>query len=152
MQLMKTTAVLAAIAAGMLLPAQAGINGQLGRAFGKPLWAALVSFSGGLAALALVIALGRIAMPSAAAAQSAPWWAWVGGALGAIYVTLALTLAPVLGATTLIVAVFAGQLAGSLVLDQWGLLGFPVHPIDLRRVGGVVLVVLGLLLVHGGKR
>jgi bacterial/archaeal transporter family-2 protein len=42
----------------------------------------------------------------------------------------------------------AGQLACSLVLDQNGWLGVPVHPIDLPRALGVLCLVAGVVLIR----
>ena len=47
------------------------------------------------------------------------------------------------------VALFiAGQLAASLVIDQLGLLGVPVHPLDWKRVVGVACLVAGVVLIR----
>jgi transporter family-2 protein len=55
-------------------------------------------------------------------------------------------VAPRLGAATLTMLVVAGQLAMSLALDHFGLVGFAQRPINLTRVAGVALVIAGALL------
>jgi len=57
-------------------------------------------------------------------------------------------LAPRLGAATLVAAVVAGQMIASLLLDQYGLLGFPTHPMNGLRVLGAALVIVGVILVQ----
>ena len=109
--------VLIALTVGVVLPAQAGINAQLRIWLGHPIQAALVSFTvGTLVLFASSLAL-RLSWPSVDHLGSAPWWVWVGGIFGATYVSMAVVLAPRLGAATLIGASVAGQLIGSLLLD-----------------------------------
>ena len=44
-----------------------------------------------------------------------------------------------------------GQMAAALALDHYGLLGFPVRPLDAWRIAGVVLVIAGVFLSRGGS-
>ena len=60
----------------------------------------------------------------------------------------AIVLAPRLGAATLIAAVVAGQMFTSLVLDQDGLVGFPVHLMTPVRLLGAALVIAGVILIQ----
>ncbi len=53
-----------------------------------------------------------------------------------------------LGAATLIAAVVAGQMLSSLVLDQYGGVGFSHHPLTLARVLAAALVVGGVILIQ----
>jgi transporter family-2 protein len=68
--------------------------------------------------------------------------------LGAAYVALTIVLAPRLGAATMIAAIVAGQMLMSLALDQYGLVGFPLHPITAARVVGALLVIAGVALIQ----
>jgi bacterial/archaeal transporter family-2 protein len=140
--------LLLAIGAGVLLPVQAGINAQLRSAVGSPLAAALVSFLVGTVGLAAVVLLLRESLTLRPAWIATPWWYWIGGLIGAGYVVATIVLAPRLGAATMIAAIVAGQMIASLLLDQYGLLGFPVHPIGGVRVLGAALVIGGVMLVQ----
>jgi transporter family-2 protein len=141
--------LLLAVVAGAVLPVQAGINAQLRITLGNPLAATLVSFLIGTIALALVVLVARVPLPSVQGLERAPWWHWTGGLLGAVYVAMMILLAPRLGAATLIAAVVAGQMLSSLVLDHYALVGFAAHPISLQRVIGAALVIGGVALVRG---
>lgn len=77
----------------------------------------------------------------------APWWGLAGGLLGAVYVTVALVAVRTLGASGLTAAVIAGQLAISVVVDRFGLLGVAKQQIDAGRVVGIVLLVTGVALI-----
>jgi transporter family-2 protein len=140
--------LLLAAAAGVLLPVQAGINAQLRSVLGSPVAAALISFLVGSAALAVVALAVRVPTQFRAGWDGSVWWHWIGGLIGAVYVLTTIILAPKLGAATLIAAVVAGQMIASLVLDQYGLVGFPVHPVSAVRLVGAALVVTGVVLVQ----
>ena len=138
------------LVAGMMVAAQAGVNARLARHLGDPVMAAFVSFAVGTAALALVLTLRRPAPPEAAALAAVPAWAWMGGLLGAFFVTVAVLAAPRVGAISLVALVVCGQFLASLLLDHFGLLGFPERALTLGRVAGVGLLVAGALLVRMG--
>ena len=140
--------LLLALAAGVLLPVQAGVNAQLRSVVGSPLAAALVSFLVGTAGLGTAAVIFRAPMAVRTAWAVSPWWLWVGGLIGALYVVATIVLAPRLGAATLVAAVVAGQMIASLLLDQYGLLGFPTHPINGLRMLGAALVTVGVILVQ----
>jgi transporter family-2 protein len=140
--------LLLALAAGVLLPVQVGVNAQLRSVVGSPLTAALVSFLVGTAGLGTAAAIFRVPTALRAAWAVSPWWLWVGGLIGALYVVATIVLAPRLGAATLVAAVVAGQMIASLLLDQYGLLGFPTHPMNGLRVLGAALVIVGVILVQ----
>jgi len=137
-----------ALLAGALLPLQAGINAQLRTTLGHPVTTALVSFLVGTVALAGVCLALRVPVPTGAALGRSPLWVWTGGLLGAVYITLAVVLAPRLGATALVALVVTGQLVASLALDHFGWVGYPHRPVDAGRLVGVALLVAGVLLVQ----
>lgn len=140
--------VLAAALLGMLLPVQAGVNAQLRNALGHPLIAAGASFLVGTLAILLATALARAPWPSLAAAERVPWWGWIGGLLGAVYIVGTIVLAPRLGAALLTAAIIAGQLGAALALDHFGLVGFARVPVTATRVLGAGLLLAGVLLIQ----
>jgi bacterial/archaeal transporter family-2 protein len=135
-------------AAGAMLPVQFGINAQLARWIDSPLRASLVSFAvGTLVLLVAAIPLLR-GWPSGDPLSGAPWWIWVGGALGAFYVLGSIVVAPKLGAVTLVGLILAGQTVASLLVDHFGWVGFEEHPVTPGRVLGVALLAVGVILVR----
>jgi bacterial/archaeal transporter family-2 protein len=140
--------LLFAVIAGAMIPFQAGINAQLARWVGSPVGSALVSFLVGTIALAIVVLLQRKPLPPLSKLGDAPWWVWIGGLLGAFYVAGSIFAAPKLGAVTLIAAVVAGQSVASLLIDQFGWVGFKEHHISPGRVAGMALVASGVALVR----
>lgn len=140
--------ILAAVFAGAVVPFQAGANAVLGRLIGHPLWATVVSLGVSLALIIPIMIAFRVPMPSPGETLKGPWWIWIGGAAGVIYVTAALLLAPKLGAASFIVAVIAGQMAVSIVIDHFGLMGFAEKPVSVARLVGVALIVGGMVITQ----
>lgn len=143
--------VLAALA-GMILPMQPGINSVLRNSLGSAWVAALVSFSVGTLILLTMVTMLRLSanpkiVPSMEAIRSAPWWAWLGGLIGAIFVSSSIVLAPKLGAVLFVGAVVFGQMFSSVLLDHFGVSGFRQQPMNAGRITGVVLILLGVVLI-----
>ncbi|HXB64561.1 MAG TPA: DMT family transporter [Solirubrobacteraceae bacterium] len=139
-------AVLLAGGAGALVGMQAPVNARLGRGVGS-LQAALFSFLVGTVALAVAATVAKGGLGSFRHVGGVPWWALIGGLLGATYVTVAILTVRTLGATGLTVAVITGQLAISVAIDRLGLLGIARQPLALHRIVGLALLVAGVVLV-----
>jgi bacterial/archaeal transporter family-2 protein len=140
--------LLFAFAAGAVLPFQAGINAELADWVNSPVRAAFVSFLVGTVVLLAIAALVFKPLPSWTRLGDAPWWVWIGGALGAFYVAGSIVSAPRLGAATLIALIVAGQSLASLLVDHFGWVGFDENPISAGRIGGMVLIAAGVVLVR----
>ena len=140
--------LLLAVFVGLLLPVQTGVNAQLHTSLGHPIATALVSFGVGVVGLLVAVLWLRIPVPLAEAWSQSAWWQWSGGLLGAVYIALVVVLAPRLGAGTTIAAVVGGQMVASLMLDHFGWIGFPEHPISGLRLLGAALVILGVALIQ----
>ena len=148
---MKWLAVLAFFT-GTLLPIQVGVNTTLKNILGNAMQAALTSFLVGTTALLVYCFAARIPLPKASALAQAPWWAWLGGIFGALYIWVSIIVGPRIGAAALLALVVAGQMTASLVLDHYALLGMPHNPVTLWRIVGVGLVVAGVIVtVAAGK-
>ena len=126
---------------------QSPLNAQLGKAVGSPINAALISFLVGTLALIVVATVQRSA-PNAAATRALPWYAWVGGLCGAVFVSAAANAAPRLGVATMLSLAIASQLITALALDHYGVFGIPQHPVTAGRLAGMALVIAGVLVVR----
>lgn len=141
--------LLIVLLAGAATAAQAPTNAMLVRALGSPVNAAFTSFLVGTAVLvALVLAVG--ARPDWQAARALPWYAWIGGAYGVLFVTVAIYAAPRLGIGLTLTLLVAGQLIMAMWLDSSGAFGLVPRPLTATRLAGVALVVAGVLLVRRG--
>ena len=142
----RSLAVILGIGAGCLVGMQAPINSRLGTTIGT-LPAASFSFIVGTAALVLITVIVQGGLGALGGVGRAPWWALVGGLLGAVYVATALVAVRTLGAAGLTAVVIFGQLGVSVVIDRFGLLGIARHPVGAQRIIGLVLLALGVALV-----
>lgn len=140
------TAVLLTAFTGGLVALQAPINSVLGRSIGT--WqAAFLSFAIGTVALAMIAALATGGMGRIAGVRDVSILYLTGGLLGAAYITSVLVTVRTLGLGGVTAATIAAQLAISVVVDHFGLLGVAKQPITATRVAGVVLLGLGTYLV-----
>ena len=144
---MNTLLYILSLIAGLGLALQVGLNSTMRQSTGSAAFAALVSFSVGLIALAIFVVVTRAPFPTRAALATAPAWAWLGGVFGAFYVAMATIAGPRFGATTLLVLTLLGQVTASLILDHFGWLGFAQHSLSATRVVGAMLLVAGVLLI-----
>jgi transporter family-2 protein len=138
--------VLLAVAAGVFVGLQAPVNARLSREVGN-LQAATVSFAIGTLALILVASLSSGGLSSIGSIGKVPWWALIGGVLGAFYVTVALITVRTLGLSALTAIVVTGQLTIAVVVDRFGLLGLSRQHIGASRIVGLVFLLAGVVLV-----
>ncbi|HEY4378898.1 MAG TPA: DMT family transporter [Acidobacteriaceae bacterium] len=136
---------------GFLIAIQAGCNATLEKSLQNPVLSAFLSFCAGTAALllafAIYAAITRTPMPRAAQWSSVPWWGWVGGALGAIYILCMVLTAEKVGSGIFVGLTVTATIVASLVMDHYGLLGFKQHPASPGRILGGALMVAGMLLI-----
>lgn len=135
------------VLAGGATALQAPTNARLATAVASPVNAAFISFAVGTVALGL-LAMALQARPDMAASRALPWWVWIGGLYGAVFVVSAAWGVPRLGVALTITLMVAGQLLVSVLLDHFGAMGVPKQPLNLTRVAGVALVLAGVLLVR----
>ncbi len=137
--------VVALICAGAALAVQAPINAALSRGLGDATLASAANFLVGFLVMAAVCAL-RGAWPGAGAVGQVPLWAWVGGSMGAFYITVLILAVPLTGALTAAAATILGQMVMAMLLDRFGAFGLPVQEITWQRLAGLALVLGGLVL------
>jgi transporter family-2 protein len=147
---MQYGAMMAAAVVGAALVVQIGLNAALRVQFGSAAWAATVNFAIGTVGLVAFALATRAPTPTFAQATAVPWWAWFGGLLGAAYVASSTVLGPRLGAATFTALVVGAQMIASLVVDHYGLVGFPENPATLWRIAGAALIIVGVVLVTRG--
>ncbi|MCC6674935.1 MAG: DMT family transporter, partial [Thermomicrobiales bacterium] len=113
-----------ALMMGLFMAIQPAINLELRRFVGSPAQAAMVSTFVSTISLGLfVFGYQRKPWPSFDAAISTPWWIWVGGVLGAIYVAVSVVLVSRLGTAFAYSLVVLGQMVTALVVDRFGWFG-----------------------------
>jgi len=137
-----------ALGTGAAIAVQALANSRLRLALGTPVWAAIAQFIVGLAALVVIAVLTRQPAPVMGGLSRMPWWGWVGGAVGALFIVVSIVLTPRLGTALTLATITVGQLLAALVLDHYGLLGAPVVRLSLPRVLGAACLLAGIALMR----
>lgn len=140
--------MLYALVFGSLLPIVIRMNEVLGRTIGLVPSSVSVHVTGGI--FGLLCMLPFVDRGWVAASVKVPWWAWLGGVIGAGLVVLANRAVGALGVASFMAVNVAVQLVVSGVLDHYGLLQSPVHPMSLMRLGGIALLCVGAVLVIRG--
>ncbi|QDK71722.1 DMT family transporter [Lactococcus protaetiae] len=133
--------------AGFLLSNQSPINVDLRRYAGSPFLSGLISFVVGTIFLAVMtlITTGSL-LPSLHFILTQPWWIWLGGLLGAVYLTSNILLFPRLGALQTVILPILGQILMGMVIDSFGLFGSPRIIFTLMRASGILILLVGVLI------
>jgi transporter family-2 protein len=133
--------------AGALIPVMAALQGTLGRTIQSPIHASLIGVGMAVAAVGVVLAVMRPPLPASSLFASVPPAAWMGGLAMGFYAMSATYLAPNFGVGNFVMCVVIAQLVMSTLIDQFGLFGAPLHPVDLKRAAGLALLAGGAALV-----
>ncbi len=141
---------LCAVVAGMLSTVQSGANASLNKALGQPILAAFAVVATNLLVYLIAALFVGVGWPGSDRIAATPWWAWIGGVCGGLYVLAAIFLAERLGAAVFTGLVVTAGIVTSIVLDHFGLVGFQQHSAGLWRIAGGAIMVGGLLLVSLG--
>jgi len=140
--------LLLALIAGAMMPTQAATNNKMAAFVDSPILAAFISFFVGTVALFIYVLATGTPLGNLASAKNAPPIAWVGGFMGAFFVTAAVTLVPRLGVAMTFSLIIAGQMMVTLVLDHFGFLGLEQRPVTIPRVLGILLITGGVILIR----
>jgi len=140
--------ILLALAAGAMMPTQAATNNKMAVVIDSPISSAFISFFVGTVALFAYILIAGVPLGVLASSKEAPAIAWIGGLLGAFFVTAAVMLVPRLGLAMAFSLIIAGQMIVTLIIDHFGLLGVPVKEVTLARIAGIALIAGGVVLIR----
>ena len=132
---------------GVLQALGAPMNGQLKTSLVNPWLASAVSF-----ALVAMVFVGAFVvmprpLPTAEGLRDMPWWAPVGGLVGAVAVYAGLVLVQKVGAGPYTGLTVTAALITALVIDNFGLFNMQVHAINAWRVAGALLMMAGIALI-----
>ena len=134
---------------GAMIAAQAPVNARLRVALASQFGSAIVSFVVGL-----ILLTGALVVTGQAGALASvgegPWWAYLGGLFGAVFVVATLVASPRIGVTTTFVAAIAGQIILSSLIDRFGWFGIDAIALSWERVLALVLMLVSLVLLLRG--
>jgi transporter family-2 protein len=135
------------ILGGALQTCGAAMNGQLNKSVVNPWLASAVSFALITFFFVSVFLILPHPLPTARDLSAMPWWAVIGGLVGAVQVYAGLTLVNRVGAGMFVGLTVTAALITSLVVDHFGWFRMQAHPISIWRVAGGLLMVAGVALI-----
>lgn len=131
---------------GMLNTIQSGSNTTLNKALATPLWSAACVFLVALGTTVTAALVSGQRFPAGAVGQ-VPWWGWIGGVFGSLYILSMMMVADKVGAAIFMAVTVTMAIITSLVMDHFGLMGFEVHRAGLGRIMGGLAIIAGLGLI-----
>lgn len=136
-----------AIVGGVFNTVQSGANAQLRKSLDQPILAGIGVYGTGLLGLLLVGLFMHMTKPDTAKLSSTPWWAWTGGILSLFSTMAGVMLARKLGAAAFTSLSLTAALITSVLLDNFGWVGFEAHKANPARLIGCGLLIGGVLLI-----
>lgn len=137
--------ILFGIIAGNVLPTQTSINACLRKQVNNPLLVTLVSYIATILTFtaALLLTEGRLYFPLMRLAGQ-PFWVWLPGFLGVIFLAGNILLFPKLGGVKTVICTATGQVLMGLLVDHFALFGAAERIATLPRIAGAVLALCGV--------
>jgi transporter family-2 protein len=134
------------IIAGVLQAWGPPMNNALKKAMINPWLGSLMSFLPIVAFLGVVWMCLPRPMPTTESLSQMPWWAPLGGLVGAFAVVAGLLFVGKVGAGAAGLTITANILM-SLVIDKFGMFGMETHALSAGRMAGAALMVAGIALI-----
>ncbi|CAA2143093.1 DMT family transporter [Hyphomicrobium sp. ghe19] len=135
------------IIAGALQAWGPPMNGALRNALTNPWLASLVSFLPIVAGLGILVLCLPRPMPTIEGLNAMPWWAPLGGIVGAFAVIAGLLFVNKVGAGAFAGLTITANILMSLAIDHFGLFGIETHELNPGRSLGAALMVVGIALI-----
>lgn len=139
------------IFAGMLSATQIAVNGYLGKVVGSPIKASAISFTVGIIFLAIICIVlhfknGKSESFKNESAKN-PWWMWIGGILGGLYILANVYLSRIVGTGMTVIILLIGSTTGGILVDHFGMFESPKKPINAQKILGVLIMILGAVAI-----
>ena len=145
-------AVFLGFIAGAVVGFQRALNGQINEYSNQSFTTSLLNFITGTAFLVILILMALVmGRTSFVALPPGPWWMYLGGTVGVIYIAFTSLIVQHLGVLTFTLFSVGGQLIGSLVID----LVSPTSAVSVSAylVTGIVMTYVGVIAGGvGGSR
>ncbi|KAF9897596.1 hypothetical protein BX616_005300 [Lobosporangium transversale] len=113
------------VVGGIATASQGAVNSKLGQFSGQGLCSTIVFFVGAITSCIyfLIEVKGRPPTDLLSTMGQAPWWAWTGGVIGAVFVIITILAIPKLGAGTTTAIIVCAQLIFSCIIDNFSIFG-----------------------------
>ncbi len=135
-------ALLVALLSGVAMAIQGSLNSALAKILGLLEATFIVHLTATILLIILIFVL-RINHGDFSNYNQAPWYLYLGGAVGvAITVGVVLSI-PKLGVATATTAIIVGQVTTACLVDQFGLFGLQKIPFTWTKLLGIILLAAG---------
>ncbi len=138
------SAALVAVVGGLAIGFQSFSAGILGARVGV-MESVFIIHLGGLVLSALILLF--MWGGNMGAWKSVPWYILIGGAYGVVILATYSFAIPRIGLATTVTLAIVAQLILSAILDHYGFLGSVQHPLGLRRLIGMLVLLGGTWLI-----
>jgi transporter family-2 protein len=135
------------IVVGMFSAMQTAINGHLGIVLNSSVKAAFVSFFVGTISLIIIVTIIHPHL-NFQRSKETPWWIWLGGFIGALFVLGNVYLVPKIGTGLAVVIVLVGLIIGSLLIDQFGWFNSNKNPITFAQIVSLLIMIFGVIIIR----
>ncbi|AZB41035.1 DMT family transporter [Bacillus sp. FJAT-42376] len=136
---------LAALLSGMALTIEGAIYGELGKVIGK-LESSFYNFAAGSILLfILVLFFGKGDLNKT---FKVPKWYLLGGLFCVIYLTALIFGIPEVGVGISMIAVIAGQMMASIIIEHFGWLGSVRRRITNKRISAIIIMMIALFFIY----
>jgi bacterial/archaeal transporter family-2 protein len=138
-------AVLFGCFAGCIVGVQRALNGQINESTHQSFATSWLNFIMGTTFLFIFLSIGVLINRSELVPLPAgPWWMYMGGTIGVIYIAFTSTIVQHLGVLTFTLISVGGQLVGSLLIDLYS----PTEGVQISAylVTGIVMTYLGVVV------
>ena len=117
---MEWLGILFIVIAGVLNAIQTAINASLSKSLGQVALAAPVVFAVGLVFTLLLMPLMGVRLSDIGKLAGPPWWSYLGGLCGAVFILAMLSQAQKLGSGVFAAATVTASIATSVLIDHFG--------------------------------
>jgi len=139
--------ILLTLLVGFCLPIMASSNGLLGKSVGSPFTASLGVFILASLLMAIIVFVTRRPGLTISIISQTNWKMWLGGCIVVMNIMTFTIVPEKIGVTNMIVLFIAGQIFSSVIAEHFGLLSLPVHSVNGYRIGGLLMLICGVILV-----
>lgn len=138
-----------AFSAGAAIAVQATMNAQLGVLLKNSMIGTSIAFLFAFIFTASIMLITIKQLPDSSDIKSVPLYLWfTGGALGAFGVGMFYYLIPKMGIGSMMSFSLSGQLLIAMIINHFGWFDLPSKPINLFKITGAVLLIVGVLLIN----
>ncbi|MBJ7617963.1 DMT family transporter [Weissella confusa] len=107
-----------------------------------------MSFVGALILLTILVAVKERPFFNREGMKAAPWWAFLGGIPGSLFVFFIGIVVPVLGPGMGAILGLMGMLIGTIIVQQFGWYQSVKKRVNYMQILGIIIMVVGVALIQ----